>query len=95
MPALVDLCAAAGVCERTLRRAFRAVYGMPPARYLKVRQLNRVHAALLDPLARGRLVTDVLTSHGVTEFGRFAMTYRTLFGELPSQTMRRLDGALR
>ncbi|MFD2181680.1 AraC family transcriptional regulator [Rhodoplanes azumiensis] len=92
-PGLADLCAAAGVCERTLRRAFGAVYGMPPSRYLKVRQLNRVHAALLDPSARGRMVTDVLTSHGVTELGRFAAHYRTLFGELPSHTMRRLERA--
>lgn len=94
-PGLSDLCAAAGVCERTLRRAFGAVYGMPPARYLRFQQLNRVHAALLDPAARGRLVTDVLTSHGVTELGRFAAQYRTLFGELPSQTMRRLERAAR
>lgn len=92
-PDLADLCAAAGVCERTLRRAFGAVYGMPPSRYLRLQQLNRVHAALLDPAARGRLVTDVLTSHGVTELGRFAAQYRTLFGELPSQTMRRLERA--
>ncbi|RAI44673.1 AraC family transcriptional regulator [Rhodoplanes roseus] len=90
-----DLCAAAGVCERTLRRAFSAVFGMPPSRYLKLRQLNRVHAAMLDDGARGRRVTDVLTSHGVTELGRFAMQYRALFGELPSHTMRRLDHARR
>ncbi|MFL9824633.1 helix-turn-helix domain-containing protein [Rhodoplanes sp. SY1] len=90
-PGLADLCVAAGVCERTLRRAFGAVYGMPPSRYLKLLQLNQVHASLLDPSARGRLVTDVLTSHGVTELGRFAAQYRTLFGELPSQTMRRLE----
>lgn len=84
-----DLCHASGVEERTLRRAFNDVFRMPPANYLKLRQLNRVHAALCEAGARGGLVTDVLTCHGVTEFGRFATHYRRLFGESPSQTLRR------
>jgi AraC-like DNA-binding protein len=84
-----DLCRASGVEERTLRRAFNDVFRMPPANYLKLRQLNQVHAALCECGARGGLVTDVLTCHGVTEFGRFAAHYRRLFGESPSQTLRR------
>jgi AraC-like DNA-binding protein len=84
-----DLCRSIGVTERTLQRAFQRILRMPPLRYLKLRQLNQVYAALCGADARGQLVTDVLTRHGVTELGRFAGEYRALFGEQPSQTMRR------
>lgn len=84
-----DLCRAGNVEERTLRRAFHRVLRMPPLRYLKLRQLNQVHAALTAAEARGQLVTDILTRYGVTELGRFATEYRSLFGEPPSQTARR------
>lgn len=84
-----DLSDAIGVEVRTVRRAFHAVFRTPPLRYLKLRQLNQANAALSDAAARGRLVTDILTRHGVTEFGRFASEYRALFGETPSETIRR------
>jgi AraC family ethanolamine operon transcriptional activator len=84
-----DLCRSIGVTERTLQRAFQKILRMPPLRYLKLRQLNQVYAALCGADARGQLVTDILTKHGVTELGRFAGEYRALFGEQPSQTMRR------
>lgn len=87
--AVEDLRHASGIEERTLRRAFQTVLGLPPIRYLKLRQLNQVHAALTEVEARGQLVTDILTHYGVTEFGRFATEYRALFGEPPSQTVRR------
>lgn len=93
-----DLCRASGIEERTLRRAFHTVFRVPPARYLKLRQLNRVHAALSEAEAKGQLVTEILTRHGVTELGRFAAEYHALFGEPPSRTIRRLqelDGQIR
>jgi AraC family ethanolamine operon transcriptional activator len=34
-------------------------------------------------------VADVLTRHGIWEFGRFAGRYYRHFGELPSQTLSR------
>lgn len=89
MARVTDLSDAAGVEERTLRRAFHSVFRTPPLRYLKLRQLNQVNAALSDAAARGQLVTDILTRHGVTEFGRFSTEYRALFGETPSETIRR------
>jgi hypothetical protein len=40
-----------------------------------------------DPASKS--VSDVLVDQGVWEFGRFASRYRLLFGELPSETLRR------
>ena len=84
-----DLAAAAEVSERTLRTVFHEYYGVGPVRYLQTRQLHRVHRALraADPGAES--VTDVLVRHGEWEFGRFASRYRRLFGELPSETLRK------
>ncbi len=89
-PVLVsELAAAVGVSERTLRRAFNYYFGIGPARYLQLRQLNQVRSALRSAEPEAVSVRDVLLRYGVWEFGRFASRYRRLFGELPSETLRR------
>ncbi|MBX3731531.1 MAG: AraC family transcriptional regulator [Verrucomicrobiae bacterium] len=78
-----------GVSLRSLETAFRQCSDLPPARFLRLQRMNAVHLALVaaDP-ARSR-VTDLATNHGFTELGRFAVEYRQLFGERPSETLRR------
>jgi AraC family ethanolamine operon transcriptional activator len=85
---LGDLAATADVSERTLRKAFQEYYGMGPVRYLQLRQLHRVHHALSTSDPEVESVTGVLVAHGVWEFGRFALQYRVLFSERPSETLR-------
>ena len=77
------------VSHSTLEAAFKSVTRLTPQVFLRLRRLNRARAALLsaDPL-RER-VTDVATQMGFTELGRFAVRYRELFGESPSETLRR------
>jgi transcriptional regulator GlxA family with amidase domain len=84
---VADLCGATGVSERTLRSAFRNVYGASPNRFLKVRRLMQVRRALQRG-SSGTLVSEVATRHGFWDLGRFAGDYRSLFGEPPSQTLR-------
>jgi AraC family ethanolamine operon transcriptional activator len=83
-----ELSSATGVCERTLRTAFKDYYGIGPVRYLQARQLHQVHSALRAADADTATVADVLFQRGVWELGRFARRYREAFGELPSQTLR-------
>jgi AraC-like DNA-binding protein len=40
-----------------------------------------------DP--RGCKVTNIASDLGFTELGRFAVRYRQMFGETPSQTLQR------
>jgi len=87
---VADLCQATGVSERTLRSAFRNVYGVGPNRFLKLRRLNQVRR-VLQRAGAGTLVSEVATRHGFWDLGRFAGDYRRLFGESPSQTLRRSD----
>jgi AraC family ethanolamine operon transcriptional activator len=85
---VVDLAAAAGVSERTLRTVFQERYGVGPARYLQLRHLHQVRRALRAADPEEVTVADVLLQHGEWQFGRFAARYRRLFGELPSETLR-------
>jgi AraC-like DNA-binding protein len=82
-----DLCAAAGVSERTLRNAFQSLYGLSPIRFLHLRRLHQVRRALRCQLHVS--VTEVALSFGFGNLGRFAVEYRQLFGESPSHTLRR------
>jgi AraC-like DNA-binding protein len=83
------LCRAIDVAERSLLRAFHRFFGIGPTQYMKLRRLNRVHYELQAPECKETTVTGVMTTCGVTEFGRFAGAYRALFGEAPSETLKR------
>lgn len=82
-----ELAKSLDVSLATLHRFFIDWFGLPPSRYLLSKRLY---------LARRRLssgeyatVTEVATSCGFWEFGRFSARYREQFGELPSETLRR------
>jgi AraC-like DNA-binding protein len=86
---LTEICAAIGVAERTLRAACEEHLGMGPIRFLTLRRMYLVRRALLAANALKTSVTRVVTDHGFWELGRFSVAYRTLFGESPSETLRR------
>jgi AraC family transcriptional regulator, ethanolamine operon transcriptional activator len=84
-----DLATGAGVSERTLRNAFQDYYRIGPVRFLKLRTLHQARRALTDSDRSVTTVTEIATRFGVWDFGRFARDYRVLFGEHPSETLRR------
>jgi len=83
-----QLVTAAGVSERTLRDAFQQYFGASPVRYLSRRTLHQVRRALKATDPSVATVTEIAIRFGVWELGRFARDYRSLFGELPSVTLR-------
>jgi AraC family ethanolamine operon transcriptional activator len=78
-----------GVNDRTLLRTFQETFGVPPTKYLMLRELHAVRRVLSSGAAGHATVAEVLVGHGIWEFGRFAGRYRAHFGELPSQTLLR------
>jgi AraC family ethanolamine operon transcriptional activator len=84
-----DLCRAAGVCERTLRAAFNDLVGMGPHQYLQIHRLHRIRRALTAANPDKHTVAGIGVRHGYWNGSRLAHDYRSLFGELPSETLLR------
>lgn len=86
---LRDLCEGGQVSERTLRTIFHEYFGVGPMRLVKLRRLHEVHRALLSAEVRHERVSDILGRFGVADPTVFARNYKAIYGELPSQTLRR------
>lgn len=84
---LAEICTAIGVSERTLRICCQEHIGMAPIQYLWLRRMNLARRAFLRATSKSTTVTEVATAYGFWELGRFAVAYRTLFGESPSETL--------
>ena len=86
---LLEICAAIGVPERTLRLSCQEHLGISPKHYLLLRRLHLARRALQKAEASKTTVAEVATSLGFWHFGRFAGFYRMYFGEPPSATLAR------
>lgn len=82
---VAELCAAAGVSERTLQYAFRAQTGQTPKAFIRSYRLDRVRQALRHDDREP--ISVVARRWGFTHLGQFARYYRQQFGELPSETV--------
>jgi len=76
---VADLALAADVTSRTLLRTFRQQLGVGPGSYLKLRQLNMVRRALRGKCEPSSNVTNIMSEHGVTEFGSFCLRIQSPF----------------
>jgi AraC-like DNA-binding protein len=81
------LCRTLEISERTLRKAFRKIHGLPPCRRLRMLRLSEARRALLAADCKRITVTEIATEFGFLELGRFSVEYRKVFGESPSKTL--------
>jgi AraC-like DNA-binding protein len=86
-PSIADLCKAANVGATKLHVCFNEVYGAPPIAYLQAKRITQARSMILSSEVASPSVKDVALSLGFTHSGRFAKRYRSLFGELPSETL--------
>jgi AraC-like DNA-binding protein len=84
-----DLAHQSGVAERTLRTAFQKCFGVSPIEYLRVRRLNQARQLLESSASGESTVTQIAFQLGFWDLGRFAKAYHQLFGQLPSDALRR------
>lgn len=85
---LHDLCDAAAASERTVRNACEIITGEAPMCFLKALRLNQVRRALLNATTPVK-ITETGARWGFLHMPQFSRDYRELFGELPSETIRR------
>ena len=84
-----QLCATVGASYTALHDCCHEYLGMSPKRYLLLRRMHLVRRALQSADAEKTTVTEIATDYGFWELGRFAVAYRSLFGEPPSAALRR------
>jgi len=84
------LCTMAGASWATLQRAFAEEFGVTPSSYIKSRRLAAVQSELIKA-GHSAIISDVANRWGFWHMGSFASDYRKQFGELPSETLRRLE----
>ncbi|AHL33814.1 AraC family transcriptional regulator [Pseudomonas brassicacearum] len=85
---ILDLCNHIGASRRKLQYCFQETLGINPVAYLRALRLNAVRRELRNgdqPLG----VQEVAARWGFWHLSRFSSDYRILFGETPSQTLRR------
>lgn len=92
LPALADVAAATGVTARTLQLHFLNHLGCTPSHYVRDLRLRRVRDELLHPESDRTTVTEVASSFGFHNLGRFSSLYKEAYGESPSETLRRARG---
>lgn len=82
-----ELCERLKINWRTLNMGFRELYGVPPKTYMRLSRLHHVRRVLCQSDPGTTNVTAVAVSWGFFQLGRFAVEYRQLFGEKPSDTL--------
>jgi AraC-like DNA-binding protein len=85
---LGDIAAATKVCSRLLQKAFSHHCGCSPMRFLTQSRLQRIRQELEAAPSNTKIV-DVMMQYGFTQGGKFAKEYQQLFGEKPSETLKR------
>lgn len=86
---LEEIAAAAGVCSRLLQKAFAQECGCSPMRFVTQARLHRVRQELERRSIADTKIMDVMMDYGFTQGGKFAKEYQQLFGERPSDTLKR------
>ncbi|AZV27273.1 AraC family transcriptional regulator [Pseudomonas syringae] len=86
---LLELSRVAGVSLRQLQQTFKAYTGMSPSHWLRLRRLNSARRELLRRSPADTTVAEVAMNWSFWHLGRFSSSYRAMFKELPSETLKR------
>ena len=78
------------VTPRALHHAVRSTLGMSPLDVILAFRLGHVRSELWDMRFSPASVTNAALMQDFGHLGRFSRQYSTLFGEMPSQTLRRI-----
>lgn len=84
---IAALCDIACVSRRTLQYSFESILGISPVQFLRAARLNRVRRKLLT--YSDISIADAAASQGFYHLSQFALDYKRLFCERPSDTLKR------
>lgn len=86
-----ELAERCNVSVSTLYCRFRELKGMTPGRYARDLKLHDIRRRMTSGQVRS--ITSIALEHGFSHLGRFSSEYKNIFGELPSETLRRIASA--
>jgi AraC family ethanolamine operon transcriptional activator len=81
-----EICAAAYASRRSLQYCFEELMHTTPQAYLRALRLNQARRVLKQ--ADTPAIVDVACDLGFANASHFTRHYKTMFGELPSQTLK-------
>jgi AraC-like DNA-binding protein len=85
---LAEVAKEVGSSTRSLGRAFQRRHGMGPMAFWRRSRFEAARRDLFLADPHQASVTEVANRYRFAHLGRFAVTYRSLFGESPSDTLR-------
>lgn len=83
------ICKMIGTSERSLRYAFADHFGVSPKQYLQTFRLNRARRHFQQTNMTESKVIDIANHWGFSHMGKFSGDYKRLFGESPSETLKK------
>lgn len=86
---VLDVCRHVRVHQRVLEYCFREAFELTPVAYLRHLRLHEARRALSCDVGPVPVIGDVAAAFGFWHLSRFSADYKRLFGELPSDTLRR------
>lgn len=86
---LKDLCHALNASKSPMSQGFQEVFGISPMAYLKILRLNAIHKALKAADPQKVKIIDIAHRFGFWHAGRLSTEYKKMFGESPSETLKR------
>ncbi len=87
-PSIDALCQRLRTSRRTLQNSFRQVADTTPVHYLRSMRLNAVRRRLMSTLPAELSIAQAAADSGFDHLSHLSRRYKTLFGELPSRTLR-------
>lgn len=88
-----SIASAVGASTRSIFLSFRKSRGYSPMAFVKATRLRHARKKLLEA-GPDTTVTAVALECGFQNMGHFAISYRRLFGEAPSETLNRMKSHL-
>jgi AraC family ethanolamine operon transcriptional activator len=84
-----DLCDIGNTSRRTLEYSFRDYFGTSPKSFIKALKLNAARNDLMAANYGTEQIVEIAFGLGFTHMSQFSTDYRQMFGEKPSETLRR------
>jgi len=84
---MYELCELTGKSVRTIERVFKQVFSLSVREFQTYHRFSLIRQILLHD--KHTSILNAAVKYGYMHMGRFSQKYKELFGELPSQTLRR------